>query len=280
MLRLALVASALIASVPATSSAAPAPWTCDGDYRALAAVNGPGIYRFRPAAKMSIRYLSEGNGTFSVSTRSGTTCTITCLHTNVPYGSLRECTVPANADIVVTLTSGDAVAISENPTNQPLGGVPMPGPLPNDPVLTDPGCSTCSTRTIRASDSTVPGGLHGALRVRGQHSRGRYVLTITAGGQQAVPPLSIEDDGALPPVDLMLLPQDAGYDVTVTARYHKDASRCLVAVGDPAACGPAGPLRIPREDPRWREAGVVIAVTDGPSLFVPYLGQLCATASC
>jgi hypothetical protein len=274
--RLALAALTLLAAAPVAGHAADPQWTCDGDYRLLGTTNGPGAYRFRPTSGMTFRFISQTNGTFSVSERTGTTCSIKCLHTNLQQGAVRECVMPAVAELVLTVANGDAIATSDNPAGQPGSGVPLPGPLPNDPLLADPGCDDCAEILVRAMD-TIPSDARGVIVVRGEHAGDRYVVTIRADGEDLVPPISVEDQEALPSFELPLLPEATPVEFDVIARYHPNEQRCPVAVGDPGACGPAGPLRAPRDDSRWREAGLIIRVLpDGPELFVPYVGQLCA----
>lgn len=277
MRRILLAAALLLAALPASSHAAGTSWTCDGSYRPLGAMNGPGAYRFRPASGMAFRFIADtGSGTFSVSSRTGSSCEVRCLHTNVPYANVRDCSVPALEEILVTVSGGEAFAIAENPASQPGGGVPLPGPLPNDPLLTDPGCEDCLERVVRASD-TVPADLESLVVVKGQRAGDRYVLTITIDGAQPFPPISVEDNPSLPNLELGLIPSQTPFDLDVIARYHAGEARCPVAVGDPNACAPTGPMRAPRDDARWREAGMLVRVLpNGPELFVPYLGQLCA----
>lgn len=272
---LALAAASLIA-MPVTGRAAQAPWTCDGSYRPLGTVNGPGIYRFDPTGPTSFRFVAEtSNATFSVSDRAGSTCTITCLHTSVALANVRTCEAADTGELIITVAGGEAIAISENPAAQPAG-VPVPGPLPNDPLLIDPGCADCEEARVRALE-LLPSDQRSIIVVRGEGTGDRYVVTVLIDGEEALPPISVEDVELLPDLEVALLPTTAPASVEIIARYHADASRCLVAVGDPEACGPAGPARAPRDDARWREAGLVFRVLpDGPELFIPYLGQLCA----
>lgn len=269
-------AIALLSAAPVASRAAQPPWTCDGDYRTLGTVNGPGIYRFSPAGDMAFRFIAEGsNATFSISDKVDATCTITCLHTNVPIANIRDCAATDTDELIVTVANGEAIAISDNPAGQPIG-IPAPGPLPNDPLLVDPGCSDCDERLVRASDTLLPHELRSTIVVRGEDTGDRYVVTVLVAGEEAFPPISVEDTAPLPDLELQLLPESPPTDLEITARYHADASRCFAAMGDPEACGPFGPTRAPRDDARWREAGLIIRVQpDGPELFLPYLGQLC-----